>query len=131
MIRPSWTDRMGASWREAPNHLIDSDNHPSLRQTTQTSHAPKRRCDRTWSLPQGRDGGTVPGMGTLSDLERALLAIAAGPHPGDGEQERLARAELGLTATRYYQLLNELIDRPEALAVEPLLVARLRRLRDR
>ena len=58
-------------------------------------------------LPQGHDGGTVACMGALSDLERALLAIAARPHPGDGEQMRRARAELGLTATRYYQLPNE------------------------
>ncbi|HTC69095.1 MAG TPA: DUF3263 domain-containing protein [Acidothermaceae bacterium] len=70
-------------------------------------------------------------MGALSDLERTLLGIAAQPQPRDGERERRARAELGLTATRYYQLLNELIDRPEALAAEPLLVARLRRLRER
>jgi hypothetical protein len=32
--------------------------------------------------------------------------------------------------TRYYQLLNALIDRPEALAADPVTVGRLRRLRD-
>jgi len=36
---------------------------------------------------------------------------------------------LGMSATRYYQMLNELIDRPEALAFEPVLVKRLRRQR--
>jgi len=34
-----------------------------------------------------------------------------------------------MSATRYYQVLNELIDRPEALAFEPVLVKRLRRQR--
>ena len=34
-----------------------------------------------------------------------------------------------MTATRYYQLLNELIDRPEALVFDPALVTRLRRQR--
>jgi Protein of unknown function (DUF3263) len=34
-----------------------------------------------------------------------------------------------MSATRYYQVLNALIDRPEALAFDPLLVKRLRRLR--
>jgi hypothetical protein len=34
-----------------------------------------------------------------------------------------------LTATRYYQILNALIDTPEALAADPMLVKRLRRLR--
>ena len=38
---------------------------------------------------------------------------------------------LGLPATRYYQLLNELIDKPEALAVDPVLVKRLRAQRAR
>ena len=34
-----------------------------------------------------------------------------------------------MSATRYYQVLNALIDKPEALAHDPLLVKRLRRLR--
>jgi hypothetical protein len=38
---------------------------------------------------------------------------------------------LDLPATRYYQLLNELIDRPEALAFDPALVKRLRAQRAR
>ena len=35
-----------------------------------------------------------------------------------------------MSGTRYYQVLNALIDRPEALAYDPMLVKRLRRLRD-
>ncbi len=38
---------------------------------------------------------------------------------------------LDMPATRYYQLLNELIDRPEALAYDPVLVKRLRAQRAR
>jgi hypothetical protein len=34
-----------------------------------------------------------------------------------------------MSATRYYQVLNALIDRADALAEDPLLVRRLRRLR--
>ena len=34
-----------------------------------------------------------------------------------------------MSATRYYQVLNTLVDRPEALAADPMLVKRLRRLR--
>jgi hypothetical protein len=34
-----------------------------------------------------------------------------------------------MSATRYYQVLNALIDRPEALSEDPLLVRRLRRMR--
>ncbi len=31
-----------------------------------------------------------------------------------------------MSATRYYQVLNALVDKPEALAADPLLVKRLR-----
>jgi hypothetical protein len=48
-------------------------------------------------------------------------------HPGAKEQA--IRELFGIAATRYYQLLNELIDRPEALAFDPILVKRLRRQR--
>ncbi len=41
------------------------------------------------------------------------------------------QAQLGVCETRYYQLLAGLLDRPEAEAAEPELVARLRALRDR
>ena len=34
-----------------------------------------------------------------------------------------------MSATRYYQVLNALIDNPVALAADPMLVKRLRRLR--
>ncbi|HVT22265.1 MAG TPA: DUF3263 domain-containing protein, partial [Mycobacteriales bacterium] len=34
-----------------------------------------------------------------------------------------------MSATRYYQVLNALLDRPEALAADPMLVKRLRRMR--
>ena len=38
--------------------------------------------------------------------------------------------KFGMSATRYYQTLNALIDDPAALAQDPLLVKRLRRLRE-
>ncbi|WP_402843846.1 DUF3263 domain-containing protein [Microbacterium sp. GXS0129] len=37
---------------------------------------------------------------------------------------------LDLSAVRYYQILGRLLDSPAALAHDPLLVRRLRRLRD-
>jgi hypothetical protein len=40
------------------------------------------------------------------------------------------RDKFGMSATRYYQTLNALIDNPAALAQDPLLVKRLRRLRE-
>ena len=46
-----------------------------------------------------------------------------------GAKENAIRESFDMSATRYYQVLNALIDRPEALAADPLLVRRLRRMR--
>ena len=46
-----------------------------------------------------------------------------------GAKEQAIRELFDMSATRYYQVLNALIDRPEALESDPMLVKRLRRLR--
>jgi hypothetical protein len=45
-------------------------------------------------------------------------------------KERAIRERFGLSATRYHQLLRRVLDRPEALAYDPMLVRRLRRVRE-
>lgn len=45
-------------------------------------------------------------------------------------KELAVRARFGISPARYYQLLNRLIDQPEALEHDPMLVQRLRRLRE-
>jgi hypothetical protein len=46
-----------------------------------------------------------------------------------GAKEQAVADRFGLSSTRYYQLLNGLIDRPAALRADPMLVKRLQRLR--
>ena len=46
-----------------------------------------------------------------------------------GTKEQAIRDSFGISATRYYQLLNAIIDRPEAQAFDPMTVKRLRRMR--
>lgn len=46
-----------------------------------------------------------------------------------GAKEQAIRETFHMPAARYYQRLNELIDRPAALAFDPILVKRLRRQR--
>ena len=46
-----------------------------------------------------------------------------------GAKEEAIRELFGMSATRYYQVLNAVVDKPEALAADPMLVKRLRRLR--
>ena len=69
-------------------------------------------------------------MTELTERELAVLALEARQWRTAGAKERAIREELGISATRYYQLLNRLLDRPEALAQDPLLINRLRRIRD-
>jgi hypothetical protein len=70
-------------------------------------------------------------MAALSDHEMRVLAFERSWWRQPGAKEREILEVLGMPATRYYQLLNELIDRPEAAAFDPALVARLRRQRGR
>jgi hypothetical protein len=46
-----------------------------------------------------------------------------------GAKEQAIRDTFALSSTRYYQLLNALLDNPAALEHDPVLVGRLRRLR--
>jgi hypothetical protein len=71
----------------------------------------------------------VSGNG-LSERELAVLALERRSWPGAGAKERAIRERVGISPTRYYQLLNALIDDPRALAHDPVTVNRLRRLRD-
>jgi hypothetical protein len=45
-------------------------------------------------------------------------------------KQRAIRKRFGISASRYHQLLHRIIDRPEALSYDPMLVRRLRRLRE-
>jgi hypothetical protein len=67
----------------------------------------------------------------LDERERAILDFERTWWTESGVKEPAIRARFELSATRYYQLLAELIDRDDALAYDPLVVRRLRRTRDR
>jgi hypothetical protein len=45
-------------------------------------------------------------------------------------KERAIRERFGFSTSRYHQILHRIIDRPEALAYDPMLVRRLRRVRE-
>jgi hypothetical protein len=66
----------------------------------------------------------------LSEADRALLAFERQWYRHQGAKEQAVRDEFGITAIAYYQRLNALLDRPAALCEYPLLVKRLRRLRE-
>jgi hypothetical protein len=73
---------------------------------------------------------SIAGM-ELTDRDRAILDFERSWWAEAGPKEALIREKFELSATRYYQILNELLEAPEAYAYDPLVVRRLRRLRDR
>lgn len=65
----------------------------------------------------------------LTDDDAAILDFEENWFTSTVPKEQAIMERFGTSATRYYQRLNSLIDMPEALEVNPLLVKRLRRLR--
>jgi len=66
----------------------------------------------------------------LSERDEALLDFEAGWWRAERSKDDEIRARFGMSTPRYYQQLNTLIDQPEAMAYAPLLVKRLRRMRE-
>lgn len=67
----------------------------------------------------------------LTDRDRAILDFERSWWTEPGPKEAAIRDRFALSPTRYYEILNRLIEDPEAMDHDPLLIRRLRRLRDR
>jgi hypothetical protein len=65
----------------------------------------------------------------LDRRDREILAFERQWWKYAGAKEQAIRELFDMSATRYYQVLNALIDSPDALAHDPMLVKRLRRMR--
>ena len=65
----------------------------------------------------------------LSERDRSILEFERQWWKYAGAKEQAIRDLFDMSATRYYQILNGLIDTHEALAFDPMLVKRLRRMR--
>lgn len=88
----------------------------------------------TASAARPDEGASAPDAapeeaGGLSRRDREILVFEQKWWKYAGAKEQAVRELFGMSATRYYQVLNALVDRPEALAYDPMLVKRLRRLR--
>ena len=66
----------------------------------------------------------------LGPRERAVLDFEARRFKNPGRKDQAIREEFEISPTQYFQIVNALLDDPDALAYAPTLVARLRRLRD-
>lgn len=66
----------------------------------------------------------------MDDLGRRILDLER-EHPRyNGTKDDAIRRRLNMSATSYFQILNQLLDDPAALEADPVLINRLRRLRD-
>jgi hypothetical protein len=72
------------------------------------------------------DAGAVA---QLDARDQEILAFERQWWKYAGAKEQAIKDLFDMSATRYYQVLNTLIDSPAALAADPMLVKRLRRLR--
>ena len=96
---------------------------------------------------EGVTASIEPAPFNIDDVSEALRAMSADNSGGlperdqrileferqwwkfAGAKEQAIREQFDMSATRYYQVLNALIDQPEALAFDPMLVKRLQRMR--
>jgi hypothetical protein len=68
-------------------------------------------------------------LGELSDRDREIIAFERQWWKYAGAKEQAILELFDMSATRYYQVLNALIDNPAALEADPMLIKRLNRLR--
>lgn len=77
-----------------------------------------------------RPAASLVGM-ALTDRDRAILDFERSWWTETGPKDTAIRERFELSGTRYYQLLTELIDDQDALDYDPLVIRRLRRVRER
>ncbi|WP_435202232.1 DUF3263 domain-containing protein [Janibacter sp. GS2] len=76
--------------------------------------------------PSSQTTPSVP----LTDRDREILAFERQWWKYAGSKEQAIKELFDMSSTRYYQVLNALINNPAALSEDPMLIKRLRRLRD-
>jgi Protein of unknown function (DUF3263) len=65
----------------------------------------------------------------LTAREHEILAFERQWWKYAGAKEQAIRELFDMSPTRYYQLLNNLLEKPEAIEADPMLIKRLRRQR--
>ncbi len=66
---------------------------------------------------------------TLSERDQRILEFERQWWKFAGAKEQAIREQFDMSATRYYQVLNALIDQPAAMNFDPMLIKRLARMR--
>jgi len=77
--------------------------------------------------PPDRQDSPVP----LSHRDQEILEFERTWWTLPGPKEAAIKERFGVSGARYYQLLHGLLEDPDALAYDPMVIKRLRRMRDR
>ncbi|WP_250028237.1 DUF3263 domain-containing protein [Paractinoplanes maris] len=101
---------------------------PAADPSEEQQHIPAPRAEPT-TEPVAEPVADQVAEPRLSEREQQILAFEARWWKHAGSKEQAIRDTFSLGSTRYYQLLNALLDNPAALEHDPVLVGRLRRLR--
>lgn len=114
----------GGSEAAEPAAAVPADSPEPSPTTQPASSAP--------GTETGETGGKTENTrkSALTDLERAMIALEKRHWKYQGTKEKAITA-LGLTPIAYYQKLNTMIDSQRVIAAEPILMHRLREVRDR
>ena len=91
-----------------------------------SEHGVEMSAERHAERHAGPEQSTEAGVGSR---DREILAFERQWWKYAGAKEQAIKELFDMSATRYYQVLNALIDSSEALEADPMLVKRLRRLR--
>lgn len=81
------------------------------------------------SPPAPATDPAIDRAGGLTNREQEVLAFERQWWKYAGAKEQAIRELFAMSSTRYYQVLNRLIDKPEAMRADPMLVKRLRKTR--
>lgn len=80
--------------------------------------------------PEEPEPDSPPPESGLTERDVAIMAFERQWWKHSGAKERAVRELFDMSPSRYYQLLNRLLDNPDAARMDPMLVKRLRRARE-
>jgi uncharacterized protein DUF3263 len=122
-------ERAAETFVPRPSEPASAESQPAGSQPDKPQTAEPESAEPQPDQSPAADDASAAGGHPLSERERALLTFEKQNWKHAGAKDQAIRDRFELSATRYYQLLNSLLDRPEAQEFEPALVKRLRRIR--
>ena len=115
---------------QPPADASDLDHDPTSSSASSSGSASSEGAVGGPLVPSPREEPSpVPAPAALTEREEQIIVFERKWWKHAGSKEQAVRDTFGLSSTRYYQLLNGLLDNPAAMEQDPVLISRLRRLR--